>query len=63
MLKIPKRLSVNLSMAIAILLFVVCVAGSVLMPKFIETLLKAREHILADNITIFIDFSNFFSDI
>ncbi len=55
MLKIPKRLSVNLSMAIAILLFIVCVAGSILMPKFIETLLKAREHILADNITVFMN--------
>ena len=55
MLKIPKRLSVTLSIAIAILLFVVCIAGSILMPKFIETLLKAREHILADNITIFMN--------
>ena len=55
MLKIPKKLSVNLSMAIAVLLFIVCIAGSVLMPKFIETLLKAREHILANNITVFVN--------
>jgi len=55
MLKIPKKLSVNISIAMAIILFAACIAGSVLMPKFIETLLKARENILADNITIFMN--------
>jgi len=43
MLKIPKRLSVNISIVISVLLFFICIAGAVFLPKITGTLIDTRD--------------------
>ena len=45
MLKIPKKYSVLLSMTIAVLFFVLCVFGAVVMPTLSEMLIDTKDHI------------------
>jgi len=45
MLKIPSKLSVMLSTVLSIVLFCVCIAGAVVMPKFCEILINTPDGI------------------
>lgn len=45
MLKIPRKLSVNISIAMSVLLFVICVAGAFIMPALVEMLINTPDNI------------------
>ena len=45
MLKIPKKLSVNLSIAISVVLFLICVAGAFIMPALVNLLIDTPDNI------------------
>ena len=45
MLKIPKKLSVNLSLTISVMLFVICIAGAFVMPRLVDILINTPDNI------------------
>lgn len=52
MLKIPKTLSITISICLAILLFLICIAGAFIMPTLSEMLISTKDNIgNRDNIT------------
>ncbi len=52
MLKVPNRISVMLSTAMAVVLFVGCIAGAVFMPTLSDMLIEARDSIsVRDDLT------------
>ena len=52
MLKIPKTLSITISICLAILLFLICIEGAFIMPTLSEMLISTKDNIgNRDNIT------------
>ncbi len=45
MFKIPKKYSIMLSLALAVIFFVICIAGAVVMPTLCEMLVDTKDHI------------------
>ncbi|MBQ3602651.1 MAG: DUF2975 domain-containing protein [Clostridia bacterium] len=55
MLKISNKHSVNLSLAISVVFFAVCIAGLFVMPFLSELLLSMRNgRVLGENVTVFV---------